>query len=360
LESAPMSEPEKTRGDGAGRAGGRDDDHIEAAAPDAPAPDLSGMTVLEVREYVAGARPEPGDALWRALRSDPRKGVRGMCDRILRGRGEERAVWERETRMRRHEADLWEGGATQVAGVDEAGRGPLAGPVVAAAVVLPHELSVHGIDDSKKLTPKKREELYGLIEAQAVAVGVGIVDHSVIDEINILRATHRAMREAVSALSVTPDHVLVDGDPIPAADFPQTAINQGDRLSTAIAAASIVAKVTRDRILIEMDDVYPGYGFARHKGYGTPEHISALTRLGPCEIHRRSFRIVLDSAGGMSELYSGFRAALLKADRVEVLDRIAGEIAREKGRLVPYELSKLRGLYKRCYVRLRAGVRAVR
>jgi ribonuclease HII len=340
-----MPESETKNGDGAGSS---------------ITPDLTGMTVREVCEHVAGAHLEPGDALWRALESDSRKGVRDLCGRVLRRRGAERAVLEREARMRRHESELWASGATHVAGVDEAGRGPLAGPVVAAAVVLPREFPVRGVDDSKKLTASRRDELFELIRTHAVAVATGVVDHDVIDEINILRATQRAMREAVSGLSVTPDHVLVDGDAIPDAGFPQTGINQGDGRSTVIAAASIIAKVTRDRMLVEMDERYPGYGFARHKGYGTSEHVSALMRLGPCEIHRRSFRLVLDSAGGMSELYAGFRAAMLKADSLELLDRIAREIAAEKGRLVPYELSKLRGLYKRCYVRLKAGIPVAR
>jgi ribonuclease HII len=232
--------------------------------------------------------------------------------------------------------------------------------VVAGAVVLPRDLWIRGIDDSKKLTPAKREELFELIMRDAVSVGTGITSEGVIDEINILKATQRAMREAVAGLDVTPSHVLVDGDLIPALDFPQTAIRQGDGKSTVIAAASIVAKVTRDRMIVELDDRYPGYGFARHKGYGTKEHISALMRLGPCEIHRRSFRVVLDAAGGLSELYSGFRAALLAASDPERLDRIAREIALERQRLVAFELSKLRGLYKRCYVRLRSGIPAAR
>jgi ribonuclease HII len=337
----------------------RDDAEWPDDRPNA-APELSSMTVREVCEYVAGAHPEPGGSLWRALESDHRKGVRDLCGRIVRRLSAERYAREHEEEMRRSEAACWAEGALHVAGIDEAGRGPLAGPVVAAAVILPRELSIHGIDDSKKLTAARREELFGLIARDAVAVGTGIVSHAVIDEINIRRATHRAMRDALAALEVDPDHVLVDGEEIPNLGLPQTAINQGDRLSTAIAAASIVAKVTRDRMLIEFDDRFPGYGFARHKGYGTKEHISALTRLGPCEIHRRSFRVVLDAAGGMSELYSGFRAALLSSDDPERLDLIAREIAREKDRLAPYELSKLRGLYKRCYVRLQAGIPSTR
>lgn len=324
----------------------------ESGAP----PNLSDMTVREVGEYVAGAHPEPGDSLWCALESDSRKGVRSLCDRLVRRRNSELYAREREERMRRSESELWAQGSEFVAGIDEAGRGPLAGPVVAAAVILPRDLSIRGIDDSKKLTPARREELFALIARDAVSVGTGIVSEGVIDEINILRATHRAMREAVAGLDVTPSHVLVDGDPVPTLDLPQTAIHQGDSKSTAIAAASIVAKVTRDRMIVELDARYPGYGFARHKGYGTKEHISALMRLGPCEIHRRSFRIVFDASGGLSELYAGFRAALLAASDGERLDRIAQEIAREKERLVSFELSKLRRLYKRCYVRLHAGI----
>jgi len=354
-----MVESETRYGDGEARPDAAElgsEPRSESGAP----PDLSDMTVREVGEYVAGAHPEPGDSLWCALEGDPRKGVRSLCDRLVRRRNSELRACEREERMRRSEAELWAQGVEHVAGIDEAGRGPLAGPVVAGAVILPRDLSIRGIDDSKKLTAAKREELFELIVRDAVSVGTGIISEGVIDEINILRATHRAMREAVAGLDVTPSHVLVDGDPIPALDLPQTAIHQGDSKSTAIAAASIVAKVTRDRLIVELDARYPGYGFARHKGYGTKEHISALMRLGPCEIHRRSFRIVLDAAGGLSELYAGFRAALLAAPDAERLDRIAREIAREKERLVAFELSKLRGLYKRCYVRLRAGISAAR
>lgn len=336
----------------------------EDSSPDAETgrsePVLADMTVDEISELVAGAQPEPGDPLWSALLDDGRKGVRALCDRLLRRRAAERLRAEREVRMRRHEVELWAGGSELVAGVDEAGRGPLAGPVVAAAVILPRDLTIQGIDDSKKLSPRRREELFDLIAEDAVDVGVGSASEKVIDEINILNATHRAMRDAVSDLGVRPDHVLVDGNAIPSFDFPQTALHQGDSRSAAIAAASIVAKVTRDRMLVEADATYPGYGFARHKGYGTPEHISALTRLGPCDIHRRSFRVVLDAAGGFSELYAGFRAALLAAENPDRLDRIAREIAVERERLEPFELSKLRSLYKRCYVRLAAGITSAR
>lgn len=323
-------------------------------------PDISRMTVREVVEYVAGAPPEPGDALWRALLDDTRAGVRAECERILRRRNAKAAVDERESRMRGFESELWESGVNLVAGVDEAGRGPLAGPVLAAAVILPRKLDVIGIDDCKKLTPERRETLYGLIMESAVAVGVGCSSEKVIDEINIVNASFAAMRRAVGKLSPGAEHVLVDGHPIPELGLPQTGIPNGDGRSTAVAAASIVAKVTRDGILKELDARYPGYGFARHKGYGTPDHLSALMRLGPCRIHRRSFRIVTDIAGGLSELYEGFRKALLDAGDLERLERIAEEIRREKDRLIPHELTKLRTLYRRCRVRLSAGIGARR
>lgn len=184
---------------------------------------------------------------------------------------------------------LWRRGVTYVAGIDEAGRGPLAGPVVAAAVIFPAECVVKGVDDSKKLTPARREELFPRIHHFALAVGVGIVDHHEIDEINILQATFKAMRGAIGRLTVRPGHLLIDGNRFQGDDVPFTTIVGGDALSHSIAAASIVAKVTRDRIMVEQDLLYPGYGFARHKGYGTVEHLSALARFGLCPIHRRSF-----------------------------------------------------------------------
>ena len=176
-----------------------------------------------------------------------------------------------------------------IGGIDEVGRGPLAGPVVAACVILPEDCNLLYINDSKQLTEKKREELYDRILEEAVAVGIGSVSHEVIDEINILQATFAAMREAIGKLSVTPDQLLVDAVHIPGITIPQRGIIKGDAHSISIAAASIVAKVTRDRYMVEMDAKYPGYGFAGNKGYGSAEHIAALREKGPCEIHRRSF-----------------------------------------------------------------------
>lgn len=188
------------------------------------------------------------------------------------------------------EQRAWDEGFTHVCGVDEAGRGPLAGPVCAAAVILPPNAEIDGLNDSKKLTAKRREALYDVILSQTVAYGIAMVDEKTIDEINILQATFLAMRQAVEQLSVTPELALVDGNREP--DFgsiPVKTIIKGDSLSANIAAASILAKVTRDRFMMEQDQIYPQYGFAVHKGYGTQAHYAALRTYGACPIHRKSF-----------------------------------------------------------------------
>ncbi len=176
-----------------------------------------------------------------------------------------------------------------VCGIDEVGRGPFAGPVVACAVILPKDCNILYINDSKKLSEKRREELYNIIIKEAVAYGIGIKDNNRIDEINILQATYEAMRKAISNLKVKPDVLLNDAVTIPGVDIKQVPIIKGDAKSISIGAASIVAKVTRDRMMAEFDVKYPGYEFAKNKGYGTAAHIEGLKKYGPCEIHRRSF-----------------------------------------------------------------------
>ena len=180
-------------------------------------------------------------------------------------------------------------GYRYVAGIDEAGRGPLAGPVMAAAVILPAGLSIIGVDDSKKLTHGKREKLFDIIMARAISVGIGIMTPAEIDRINILQATRRAMLAAVGQLSPQPDCLLIDGISTIDSALLQKTIIKGDSLSLSIAAASIIAKVTRDRFMIEMDAKYPGYGFAGHKGYGSAAHMAAIRILGPSPIHRLTF-----------------------------------------------------------------------
>ena len=189
-----------------------------------------------------------------------------------------------------YERQLWQQGIRLIAGVDEAGRGPLAGPVVAAAVVFEPGTFIPGVRDSKKLSPQKRAEFYEIIQQQAISVGIGKVDHEEIDRLNILQAAYKAMRMAVANLKISPEYVLVDGPSAPNFHLPALAIVDGDSLSFSIAAASIIAKVTRDRLMEKLDCMYPQYKFAKNKGYGTMEHIAALKVYGPCPIHRRSFR----------------------------------------------------------------------
>ena len=189
----------------------------------------------------------------------------------------------------KYEHACYDDGFEIICGVDEAGRGPLAGPVCAAAVILPRDLEIEGLNDSKKLTEKRRELLYDIIVEKAISYSIAFASEQEIDAINILQATFLAMRRAVEALSVKPDMVLVDGNREPDLAMPLKTIVKGDSLSANIAAASILAKVTRDRFMLEQDALYPQYGFAIHKGYGTKAHYTALTNHGACPIHRLSF-----------------------------------------------------------------------
>ena len=189
----------------------------------------------------------------------------------------------------RYEGQAWRAGLARVAGVDEAGRGPLAGPVVAAAVLVTPEHRIRGVADSKLLTPERREELFVVIHQRALAVGVSIVDHVTIDRVNILQATRLAMTDALARLTVAPDLVITDFVALRDLACPQRNLVDGDARCASVAAASIIAKVTRDRLMLHADRSFPEYGFARHKGYATPEHLAALYRLGPCPLHRRTF-----------------------------------------------------------------------
>lgn len=218
-----------------------------------------------------------------------------MTQRGKRRPDDEKQRLRREKEMQRlnemyiYEKEAFEHGCEIVAGMDEAGRGPLAGPVVASCVILPKYCFIEGINDSKKLSPARREKLYDIIMDKAISVGIGIVDEKTIDEVNILNATRMAMKTAVDRVSPKPQMLLIDAMELDETDIPQKAIIKGDSLSISIAAASIIAKVTRDRLIAEADEKYPVYGFSRHKGYGTKEHIDAIKKYGICPIHRVSF-----------------------------------------------------------------------
>ena len=219
--------------------------------------------------------------------ADEREGVKKLLVKSQKKLDAYKKELERTENMKMYEKKYWD--YHYICGIDEVGRGPLAGPVVAAAVILPKDCNILYINDSKQLTEQKREELFDLIMEQAVSVGIGVVSHERIDEINILQATYEAMRQAVGKLSVTPDLLLNDAVTIPELTMKQVPIIKGDAKSISIAAASIIAKVTRDRMIVELDKFYPEYGFTGNKGYGSAVHIQALKTVGPCKIHRKTF-----------------------------------------------------------------------
>ena len=248
------------------------------------------QAVGEIKSILASIRPEDEEALQRFItmyETDTRRGVMALTQKAAKNIEKLHAERARVARMRLFEdryPDL-----QFLCGIDEVGRGPLAGPVMAGAVILPKDCEILYINDSKKLSEKKREELALEIKEKAIAWAVGMSGHERIDEINILQATYEAMREAISKLAVQPQLLLNDAVTIPAVDIQQVPIIKGDAKSVSIAAASIIAKVTRDHLMEEYDAIYPEYGFASNKGYGSAAHMEALRKYGPTPIHRRSF-----------------------------------------------------------------------
>ena len=252
--------------------------------------ELANRSIPELRElFLERGRPVP-KGLLEALEVDTRAGAQQLAKRIRERYRSNRSEGQRLHTLLRFEIDLWSRGYSRVAGVDEAGMAPLAGPVVAGAVILPQNYKLRGLDDSKKiLDHATREELAAQIKQDAVCWSYGFAEVEEIDKLNIYHAGLLAMQRAVSGLSCLPDFVLVDARKIPQCPAPQRGIIRGDTLSASIAAASIIAKTTRDAHMLEMDTLYQGYGFASHKGYPTPEHCRALKELGAVPIHRRSF-----------------------------------------------------------------------
>ena len=245
------------------------------------------QSISAIREIFAAASETELPALYLEYEEDSRAGVQNLIQKYQKQEEALKKERERTEQMKIYEHKYEDLG--WICGIDEVGRGPLAGPVVAGAVILPKNCEILYLNDSKQLTAKKRDELYDVIMREAVAVGIGYASPARIDEINILQATYEAMREAISKLSVKPDVLLNDAVKIPQVDIRQVPIIKGDAKSVSIAAASIVAKVTRDRLMEEYDKVLPGYGFASNKGYGSAEHIAALKEIGPSPIHRQSF-----------------------------------------------------------------------
>lgn len=244
-------------------------------------------SIAEIKKEFEFAGEGGWEELILAYSQDQRTGVKNLAEKYKKKLAALDMERQRLYAMSAYEREY--SSYAMICGIDEAGRGPLAGPVVAGAVILPKDCEILYLNDSKKLTPAKREELYDEIMEKAIAAGTGIVGPARIDEINILQATYEAMREAVNSLKVRPEILLNDAVKIPGVGLPQVSIIKGDAKSVSIAAASILAKVTRDRLMIQYDEILPGYGFAQNKGYGSKEHIEALRKLGPTPIHRRSF-----------------------------------------------------------------------
>lgn len=249
-------------------------------------------TISQIKEILSSIHSME-DLIFQQLSLDMRKGVQTALKSCQKRIEKEQNRAEHFIEMQYYEKLAYQEGASFIAGVDEVGRGPLAGPVVAAAVILPKNIEDLGFDDSKKLSASKREEIYRLIQEKAIAIGIGIVDSDIIDQVNIYQASRLAMQQAVSELKIQPDYLLIDAMKIDV-NTPQIGIIKGDAKSISIAAASIVAKQVRDQMMQEFDELYPGYDFSNNAGYGTPKHLEGLHTKGICPIHRKTFAPIKD------------------------------------------------------------------
>lgn len=259
--------------------------------------ELLQQSVASLKASFPGNGEALPKGLLEALENDRRQGARELAAKLRARQSENRAEGQRLRHLLKFEIELWQQGFAQIAGVDEAGVGPLAGPVVAGAAILPRDYKLRELNDSKKLDEATRDQLAEQLKADAIAWAIGIAEVEEIDRLNIYRAGLLAMRRAVEGLAVTPNFLLVDARKIPDLTIPQQGIVRGDAQSASIAAASILAKTARDAMMLELDRQFPGYGLAGHKGYPTPEHFAALKKLGASPIHRRSFRPVREVLG---------------------------------------------------------------
>jgi ribonuclease HII len=309
--------------------------------------DFAELSIEEIRRrFVEGGEAVSARLLSR-LQRDPRQGVRHLYGALKKRFERERDERMRMEAMRYFEALLWKSGLRDIAGVDEVGVGPLAGPVVAAAVMFPPQTDIAGVDDSKRLDPATRARLALEIRGKASGIGLGMASVEEIDRINIYHAGLLAMRRAIEALPRRPQHVLVDARTVPGVDVPQNPFNKGDGINFTIAAASIIAKTERDRMMEALDREYPGYGFATHKGYGTPEHRDALKRLGPSTVHRMSFPVMHELQGEYSSLFYLLKAQLEAAHSPAALDELDSALRAQTSELAEQECRKLRLLIAR-------------
>ena len=290
--------------------------------------------------------------LLQKLRRDSRTGARKLYQVLLRRSKEQSNENRRLEAMLHFERVLWRAGITRIAGVDEVGIGPLAGPVVAAAVTFPPQTMIEGIHDSKLLDASTRERLDVEIRLRASGIGIGIVEIDEIDRVNIYHAGLRAMQLAVAALPDMPQHVLVDSRTIPGIQMPQNCFDKGDGINFSIAAASIVAKVHRDRLMTELDSVYPGYGFAEHKGYATPVHQAAIRKLGPCPIHRKSFDYIRELCGLYSGTYYDLKAEVSKVSNRAALVEWEKRVRTAKAQMSEMENKKIQITVRRLWKRI--------
>ena len=275
------------------------------------------QSISEIKEILGNCSMEELPEQIKQFEEDSRKGVQTALASFRKKYEKHQQELARLEEILTYERGLWEAGYDLVAGIDEVGRGPLAGPVVAAAVILPKECKIEGVNDSKKLSAKKREELYDIIREKAVSYGIGVVSNERIDEINILQATYEAMREALSQLKPKAEYILADAVTIPMVSTPQRGIIKGDAKSMSIGAASIVAKVYRDRMMEAYEEVYPGYGFASNKGYGAAEHIEGIRKQGITPIHRKTFVKNFLPQDGDTATDKGHRGEVLAAKQME-------------------------------------------
>src|SRR5437867_2148597 len=276
------------------------------------------LSLKQIHEkYVCDGAPVPA-AILRKLQRDSRIGARKLYKILWKRYEDQKRERNRLEAMLHFESVLWKAGIQYIAGVDEVGIGPLAGPVVAAAVVFPPGTELAGIDDSKRLDIDQRVKMEAVIRRTATAIGVGLAEVGEIDRLNIYHAALLAMRRAVEALPVKPDHLLIDARIIPDVSIPQNAFFKGDGINFSIAAASIIAKTYRDRLMQDLEKKYPGYGFAQHKRYRTPEHQNSRRQLAPCPVHRMSFPFIRELCGGFSELFYELK------QKLEVVDSATG------------------------------------
>jgi ribonuclease HII len=308
---------------------------------------FSDLSIEEIRQQCLDGQKPVSAQILNKLRRDPRLGVRKLREILAKRYEQERGERLRLQNMLNFERVLWKSGIRTVAGVDEVGVGPLAGPVVAAAVVFPPNTELDGIDDSKQLDSERRTKLAARIREHATAIGVGSAEVGEIDRLNIYHAGLLAMRRAIEDLPSAPEHVLVDARIIPGVSIPQNSFNKGDGINFSIAAASIIAKTHRDRLMEDLEKEYPGYGFAQHKGYSTPEHQNAIRELGPCPIHRLSYQFIRELCGEFSELFYRLKQQLQQVDSGADLRAFEGKLTERWSELDEKEQRKIRLMLSR-------------